>query len=125
VAEGTPGAYCVSEYCRRGEERAGGTEKEIPLHVAGKKLMQIGRRCRMLSDRDTFTKNPETNPYFVKRPSFEDAPDILTAEDILRILPIGRSTLYQLLRSEELPAKKLGRKYLVSKKALQRWLEEW
>lgn len=50
---------------------------------------------------------------------FDDYPDILTPQDCMHILSIGRSTLYQLLRSGTLPSIRIGKQYRISKKCLQ------
>jgi excisionase family DNA binding protein len=53
----------------------------------------------------------------------EELPDILTTRDLQEALPLGKNSIYQLVRREDFPARRLGRKILVSKKALLRWLE--
>lgn len=50
--------------------------------------------------------------------------DILTVEDLCKILPIGRSTVYNLLRNGTIPNKKIGGKYTVSKQNLIEFLSE-
>uniref|UniRef100_A0A7V4TZ32 DNA-binding protein n=1 Tax=Candidatus Caldatribacterium saccharofermentans TaxID=1454753 RepID=A0A7V4TZ32_9BACT len=53
-----------------------------------------------------------------------DLPEVLTSRDLLEVLPIGKNTLYRLLHRADFPARRVGRKFLVSKRALLRWLEE-
>lgn len=50
---------------------------------------------------------------------FDHYADILTPEDCMNILSIGRSTVYQLLRSGQLPSIRVGKQYRISKKCLQ------
>jgi excisionase family DNA binding protein len=47
---------------------------------------------------------------------------ILTAEETAKLLGIGMNKIYELLISGELPAKRIGRKYLISKLMLENWL---
>ncbi len=49
---------------------------------------------------------------------FPDAPELLTPNDMLAILPVGRRLLYRELKSGHLPAARLGRRYFVTKAAL-------
>lgn len=44
--------------------------------------------------------------------------DILTPEDLMGLLSIGKSTLYKLLNSRELQSFKIGEKHKISKQAL-------
>ena len=53
---------------------------------------------------------------------FTDYPDILTIEDTLEILDIGRNTLYALLRIGELKAFKLGVKWKIPKFAVEEYI---
>ena len=50
---------------------------------------------------------------------FIDYPDILTIEEALEILDVGRNTLYTLLRSGDLKAFKLGVKWKIPKFAVE------
>ena len=50
---------------------------------------------------------------------FIEYPDILTIEDTLEILDIGRNTLYALLRTGYLKAFKLGVKWKIPKYAVE------
>lgn len=46
-----------------------------------------------------------------------------TAAEAARYLGIGEHQMLQLLREREIPAIRLGRRWIVSRKALDRWLE--
>ena len=48
---------------------------------------------------------------------------IMTVEEVSEYLRLARSTVYKLLKDEELPARKLGGRWRVSRKALEAWLE--
>ncbi len=45
-------------------------------------------------------------------------PDILTTKDLIKILSLHKNTIYKLLRSKEIPNKKIGKKYVISKENL-------
>lgn len=53
----------------------------------------------------------------------DDLGDILTSEELLAILPIGRNSLYALLKNGELKSIKCGGKYIITKMELLRYLE--
>ena len=44
--------------------------------------------------------------------------DVLSTDDLCEILTIGRKTVYQLLRTGEIPARRIGREYRVRKDVL-------
>jgi excisionase family DNA binding protein len=56
--------------------------------------------------------------------SLEDAPDVLTPEQARRILRMGRNLMYAKLQTGEIRSLRYGRKIMVPKVALQRWLEQ-
>lgn len=47
---------------------------------------------------------------------FENYPDVVTPEQVAEMLQIGLTLTYRLLRSGVLPAKRIGRKYIIAKK---------
>lgn len=54
----------------------------------------------------------------------EEYHDVLDTADICTILRIGRKTAYQLLNSGEIPCKRIGRKYKISKASLIEYLQK-
>lgn len=58
-----------------------------------------------------------------KNLSIEELPDVMQVEDAMAFLQIGRNTIYQLLRSGELPSVKLGKQYRIPKKLLLSYLD--
>ncbi|WP_293970331.1 helix-turn-helix domain-containing protein [uncultured Ruminococcus sp.] len=48
----------------------------------------------------------------------ESYSDVLTVQDVMTILHIGRSKAYELLRTNEIPSMKIGKKYIVPKHLL-------
>ena len=50
----------------------------------------------------------------------EDLPDLLTPEEFRAYLGIGRTTMYELIRSGELPVKRFGRRVWIPKDLLMR-----
>jgi excisionase family DNA binding protein len=51
-------------------------------------------------------------------------PALLTAHDLEGVLRLGRTRVYELLRSGELPVIRVGRNIRVSRDALRRWIDE-
>jgi len=44
--------------------------------------------------------------------------------DVMRITGLGRNTVYELLAAQKLYAKRVGRRWLIPKGELERWLNE-
>ena len=55
-----------------------------------------------------------------RRTELEDLPDLLTPEEFRAYLGIGRTTVYELIRSGELPIKRFGRRVWIPKEILMR-----
>ena len=49
---------------------------------------------------------------------FKEYNDVVTIEEIMRMLNIGRSTVYQLLKNGKLYSVKIGKKYIVPKQTV-------
>lgn len=49
---------------------------------------------------------------------------IYTAKDVSKLLGVGMNKTYELLASGEIPTKKIGRKYLISKVMFEKWLND-
>jgi len=49
--------------------------------------------------------------------------DLLSQADLLEYLHISRTTLFKLIKKNEIPHMKLGRKLLFRKKDIDAWLE--
>ena len=53
-----------------------------------------------------------------------EPPLLLRAEEAARLVSLGRSTIFKLLASGELPAVRVGRSVRVRRVDLERWVEE-
>lgn len=51
-------------------------------------------------------------------------PDILTTKDVCELLKISKHTVYQLINSNELKAKKIARHYRIQKTELLNYLNK-
>ena len=49
---------------------------------------------------------------------------VLTAEETAKLLGVGMNKIYELLAIKEIPFKRVGRKYLIPRLALEKWLNE-
>lgn len=49
--------------------------------------------------------------------------DILSVQDVMEILQVGRNTAYEYIRSGEIPNKKVGNKYIIPKIGLENYLK--
>ena len=52
-----------------------------------------------------------------------DEPLLLRAEEVARLTSLGRSTIFNLLASGELPAVRIGRAVRVRRSDLESWIE--
>lgn len=56
--------------------------------------------------------------------TFNNLPDIMSANDLLDVLPLSRSGIYQMINSEGFPVIKIGKRKLIPKEALLKWLSD-
>lgn len=49
---------------------------------------------------------------------FRDFNDVVTIEDIMKMLHLGRTTVYELLKSGVIYSVKIGKKYIVPKQSI-------
>lgn len=54
----------------------------------------------------------------------ESFPDILTVMELKELLGIGREQAYELVKSEDFPTKRIGRRIIIYKPNLIKWLEK-
>lgn len=50
--------------------------------------------------------------------------ELLRAEEVARVLGIGRSKVFEMLRAGELPVIRLGRSVRIPRRALAEWIEQ-
>ncbi|MDL2293944.1 helix-turn-helix domain-containing protein [Ruminococcaceae bacterium OttesenSCG-928-D13] len=53
---------------------------------------------------------------------FEDCPDLMDIMDLRDLLEIGRNTAYKLCRDGDIPSKKIGGRWRITKKALREFV---
>ncbi len=53
-----------------------------------------------------------------RRTKLEDLPELLTPMEVRAFLGIGRNTVYELIESGELPARRFGQRLFIPKAAL-------
>ena len=58
-----------------------------------------------------------------KHISFDDIPLVMTVEDLMHILQVGRNTAYELVRSGEIKSIRVGRQIRITRDALMVFLE--
>lgn len=57
----------------------------------------------------------KSNP---SQPRLEDLPDLITPIELIPILRLGRSAIYEAIRRGDIPSVRIGRRVLVPKAAL-------
>ena len=53
----------------------------------------------------------------------DNYPDVLTINDVMSILHIGRSKTYEMLKTNVIPNIRIGKKFVIPKKAMIDFLE--
>jgi hypothetical protein len=53
---------------------------------------------------------------------FADLPDILTPQDLMAFLPMGRNAVYDALKAQAIKNVRVGQKFLITKAALREFL---
>ena len=56
--------------------------------------------------------------------SFSDLPLVLNASQLASVLNISRANAYNLLHREDFPTLRIGKRMLVSRDRLARWMDE-
>jgi len=59
----------------------------------------------------------------VQKLALEDFPEILTVQDLAKILRVGIRTAYRTCHRQDFPAIRVGKQIRVSKNALNKWLQ--
>ena len=54
----------------------------------------------------------------------EADPDVLTINDLMSILHLGRNSIYNLLKNDYIQSIKVGKKYIIPKKCVENFLEQ-
>lgn len=55
---------------------------------------------------------------------FSKYEDIVSVEDVMGMLHIGKSAVYSLLKSKSIRCVRVGRKYIIPKKSVIKFIEE-
>lgn len=53
-----------------------------------------------------------------------DLPDFFTPDMLSAVLPVSRSTLYRALRQGTIPCLRVGKRFILSRIHLERWMEK-
>lgn len=51
-------------------------------------------------------------------------PDFFTPDILSAVLPVSKSTIYRALRQGTIPCLRVGKRFILSRSHLERWLEE-
>lgn len=54
--------------------------------------------------------------------TFNNLPEIMSANDLLKILPLSRSGIYQMINGDGFPVIKMGKRKLIPKEEFLFWL---
>jgi len=49
---------------------------------------------------------------------------VLSVEEIQKIFPVGRNSIYELMHRDDFPSFKIGKQYFVESNALALWIKE-
>lgn len=54
---------------------------------------------------------------------FSEYPDVVSPEDVQHMLHMGRNSVYKLLKEEKIKSIKVGKKYIIPKKSVIRFID--
>lgn len=54
---------------------------------------------------------------------FNEYPDVVSPEDVQHMLHMGRNSVYKLLKEEKIKSIKVGKKYIIPKKSVIRFID--
>jgi hypothetical protein len=57
-----------------------------------------------------------------QRLCFDELPEVLTPQNLIDYLPIGRDSVYNALKTQAIQNVRLGQKFIVTKRALREFL---
>ena len=57
-----------------------------------------------------------------KKEVFSEYPDVVTPEDVQNMLHLGRNSVYKLLKEEQIKTVKIGKKYIIPKQSVIRFI---
>lgn len=57
-----------------------------------------------------------------KKEVFSEYPDVVTPEDVQNMLHLGRNSVYKLLKEEQIKTIKIGKKYIIPKQSVIRFI---
>ena len=81
-----------------------------------------GRYAKFIEYKDIYTNNEDT--YMKDKPEiFSNFPDILTVEDLSRMLGISTKTTYKLLKEKKIKSVTIGRTYKIPKVYVLQYLQ--
>ena len=64
------------------------------------------------------------NMKFSKYQNYEDLPLFLNAELLAKVLGVGVSSAYELMHEKGFPSVRIGKRFIVPREDLKRWMEE-
>ena len=64
------------------------------------------------------------NMKFSKYQNYEDLPLFLNAELLAKVLGVGVSSAYELMHEKGFPSVRIGKRFIVPRDDLKRWMEE-
>ncbi len=53
-----------------------------------------------------------------------DLPDVLTVPEACSVLRLGRNAMYEVIRTGEIPSLRIGRRILIPKRVLERFIDQ-
>ena len=56
--------------------------------------------------------------------SIKELPDFCTAEDLAQVLGVSKSTAYRMAANGSIPCLRIGKRVILSRDHLQKWLDE-
>ena len=94
----------------------------------GEKQMKINSNFKNQSQKTKIKKEKQErgkhNMKFSKYQNYEDLPLFLNAELLAKVLGVGVSSAYELMHEKGFPSVRIGKRFIVPRDDLKRWMEE-
>lgn len=56
--------------------------------------------------------------------TLDNLPEFCSPGDLSKVLPVSRATLYRMAEQDRIPCIRLGRRIIISREHLKRWLDQ-
>ena len=56
--------------------------------------------------------------------ALDDLPDFFSIDDLAKVMPVSRATVYRMAEQRRIPCLRLGRRIILSRDHLKKWMDQ-